>query len=93
MDKISKKIIVIGNGLYRLAYRGGNWNNTSNAGVFYSNGINPRSNSNNNIGFRPALLLFPDIQWLRLLDQCKEIKGAYFHSWLKIKKNIILQER
>jgi hypothetical protein len=29
-------------------------NNTSNAGVFYLNGNNPRSNSNDNIGFRPA---------------------------------------
>jgi len=35
-------------------FRGGNWNNTSNAGVFYLNGNNPRSNSNDNIGFRPA---------------------------------------
>lgn len=38
-----------------LAYRGGNWNNTSNAGVFYANGNNPRSNVNTNIGFRSAL--------------------------------------
>lgn len=40
----------------RLVYRGGNWNNTSNAGVFYANGNNPRSNYNTNIGFRPALV-------------------------------------
>ncbi len=39
----------------RLVYRGGNWNNGGNAGVFYANGNNPRSNYNTNIGFRPAL--------------------------------------
>ena len=38
----------------RLPRRGGNWNNTSNAGVPYLNLNNPRSNSNNNIGFRLA---------------------------------------
>ena len=38
----------------RLVYRGGNWNNTSNAGVFNCNGNNERSNYNENIGFRPA---------------------------------------
>lgn len=31
---------------------GGNWNNSSNAGVWYLNLNNSRSNSNNNIGFR-----------------------------------------
>lgn len=36
-------------------YRGGNWNNGSNAGVFYLNGNNSRSNANTNIGFRAAL--------------------------------------
>ena len=39
-------------------YRGGNWNNGANAGVFYLNGNNSRSNSNTNIGFRSALALF-----------------------------------
>lgn len=33
---------------------GGNWNNTSNAGLFNLNLNNVRSNVNNNIGFRPA---------------------------------------
>jgi hypothetical protein len=36
-------------------YAGGNWNNTSNAGLGYRNANNERTNSNNNIGFRPAL--------------------------------------
>ena len=40
----------------RLAYCGGNWNNGGNAGVFYCNGNNPRSNVNANIGFRSAFL-------------------------------------
>ena len=32
----------------------GNWNNAANAGVFYRNWNNNRSNDNNNIGFRAA---------------------------------------
>ena len=31
---------------------GGNWNNSSTAGVWYLNLNNVRSNSNNNVGFR-----------------------------------------
>lgn len=42
----------------RCVYRGGNWNNGTNAGVFYLNGNNSRTNSNTNIGFRSALALF-----------------------------------
>ena len=34
---------------------GGNWNNAGDAGVFYVNLNNPRSNANDNIGFRSAL--------------------------------------
>lgn len=30
----------------------GNWNNESNAGVWYTNWNNDRDNSNNNVGFR-----------------------------------------
>jgi hypothetical protein len=44
----------------QLPYRGGNWNNTSNAGVFYLNLNNGRSNSNNNRGFRSALSSKPE---------------------------------
>jgi hypothetical protein len=33
---------------------GGNWNNTSNAGVWALNLNNNRTNSNNNVGFRSA---------------------------------------
>jgi hypothetical protein len=38
-----------------MAYCGGNWNNGGNAGVFYVNLNNARSNANDNIGFRAAL--------------------------------------
>lgn len=31
---------------------GANWNNNTNAGVWYLNWNNTRSNSNNNVGFR-----------------------------------------
>jgi hypothetical protein len=41
--------------LERMPRRGGNWNNGGNAGVFACNLNNVRSNSNSNIGFRPAL--------------------------------------
>ena len=41
----------------RLAYRGGNWNNGANNGVFSFNANNARSNVNTNIGGRSALAL------------------------------------
>lgn len=43
--------------MWRVPLRGGNWNNTSNAGLAALNLNNTRSNSNTNIGFRPALQL------------------------------------
>ena len=36
--------------------RGGNTNNSTNAGAFYFNVNNNLSNTNNNIGFRPSLI-------------------------------------
>lgn len=41
--------------ILRLPIAGGNWNNGANAGVFYLNLNNTRTNSNSNIGFRSAL--------------------------------------
>lgn len=38
-------------------YRGGYWYSTSYAGVFYLYGNNPRSASDDSIGFRPAYIL------------------------------------
>ncbi|MFW5988632.1 MAG: hypothetical protein ACOCPQ_00220 [Desulfosudaceae bacterium] len=40
--------------LQRFPRRGGNWNNGSNAGLAALNLNNERSNSNSNIGVRPA---------------------------------------
>jgi DNA integrity scanning protein DisA with diadenylate cyclase activity len=41
--------------IQRLFYSGGNYTNTTNAGVFYANGNNnSRTNVNTNIGFRSA---------------------------------------
>lgn len=48
----------MGNG--PLPFRGGNWNNGAYAGVFALNLSNPRSNANNNIGFRSALPYKPE---------------------------------
>lgn len=39
------------------AIRGGNFNNTANAGVFYLNLNNAPSNSNYNIGFRACKVI------------------------------------
>ena len=39
--------------VWRVARRGGNYNNTSNAGLGYLNGNNTRSNANVNNGARP----------------------------------------
>ena len=38
----------------RMFYCGGNYNNTSNAGVFYANGNNARTNTGTNNSFRSA---------------------------------------
>lgn len=40
----------------RLAYRGGGWNGTSDAGVFYVGGYYPRSGVSASIGFRSAFI-------------------------------------
>jgi len=42
---------------WRLPIRGGNWNNGANDGLGNLNLNNRRVNSNNNVGFRPALFL------------------------------------
>ena len=61
----------------RLPDRGGNWNNGVNAGVFYLNLNNPRSNVDTNLGFRCALLSLSEVAVLRDCIQYGEIKGAY----------------
>ena len=48
----------IGNGLIVFDC-GGNWNNGSNAGVFYCNGVYSRALANSFIGFRSAFVKLP----------------------------------
>ncbi len=42
---------------------GGNWNNSSNAGVWCLNCNNSRTNSNNNVGFRADSAHFKRRLW------------------------------
>lgn len=58
-------------------YRGGNWNNGTNAGVFYLNGNNSRSNVNTNIGFRSALALFAYVLRATALQENKGKRDAF----------------
>ena len=58
-------------------YRGGNWNNGTNAGVFYLNGNNSRSNVNTNIGFRSALALFAYVLRATALQEHKGKRDAF----------------
>jgi len=64
----------------RLPLRGGAWNNGSGAGVFALNLNNTRGNSDNNVGFRSALLLWSDDIYSRVYIQYKEDKGVCFHA-------------
>lgn len=66
----------------RLPICGGNWNNAANAGVFNVNLNNPRSNSNDNIGFRSTLPSVSQIclQIKGLLSSTRGDKGARFRS-------------
>jgi hypothetical protein len=59
---------------------GGNWNNTSNAGVFNVNLNNPRTNANGNIGFHSALLSYARTGQFKDCRQCERFKGVYFRS-------------
>ena len=54
--------------------RGGNYNNTSNAGLFYFNNNNGNANSNN--GFRPVLVA---------LRHKEKIKIIFSPKWHKFK--------
>lgn len=55
----------------------GNWNNGTNAGVFYLNGNNSRSNVNTNIGFRSALALFAYVLRATALQEHKGKRDAF----------------
>ena len=58
-------------------YRGGNWNNGTNAGVFYLNGNNSRSNVNTNIGFRSTLALFAYVLRVTALQERKGKRDTF----------------
>jgi hypothetical protein len=66
----------------------GYWNDSSNAGVFYRNWNNYRSNNNNNYGFRAAdYVSIPDILWQEREDwRHRELSvpplGEICLSWL-----------
>lgn len=59
----------------RLPIRGGNWDNGANAGVFALNLNNPRSNSDNDIGFRSALAHLVRSERLTGRSPVRGIKG------------------
>jgi hypothetical protein len=63
-----------------LPFRGGNFNNTTNAGLPALNLNNPRSNSNNNIGFRAALPPQPEGAPHKCARPAQGDKGVYFPS-------------
>ena len=71
----------------RTFYCGGNWNNGSNAGVFYLNGNNARSNTNTNIGFRSALPPSQILQACGPVFSAEGNKGICFLSWIFRLKN------
>lgn len=64
----------------RLPFRGGAWNAGSGAGVFALNLNNTRGISNDNVGFRSALLSWSEDIYSRVYTQYREDKGAYFHA-------------
>ena len=63
--------------MIRLPIRGGNWNNGASTGVFELNLNNTRSNTNNNIGARPALEMCQKLLTYRVDGQCLFQKDAY----------------
>ena len=83
--KKQRKNNILGVSHERLPLRGGNYDNTSGAGVFALNLNNVRTNSNTNVGFRSALLSWSDGIYSRVYIQYREDKGVYFHAkWQKI---------
>ena len=66
-----------------MPYCGGNYGNGANAGVFYCNANNARSNSNANLGFRSALATMfyrQKLQTHAVCSQHKVAKGSYPHG-------------
>jgi len=63
---------------------GGNWNNAANAGVFYLNLNNVRSNSNNNVGGRDCYFN------LILCDEDTGVRGIQVPAVSEIHKRRII---
>jgi hypothetical protein len=57
---------------YRIPIRGGSWNNGSDAGLFNLNLNNTRTNANNDIGFRVALILSRIFNFTKLEESNKQ---------------------
>ena len=66
-----------------VLYVGGNWNNSSNAGLWYFNGNNDSSNSNSNIGLRN---LVKDIKLAQPLPH-RLVKILPVRAWPSRKSN------
>jgi len=64
-------------------YRGGNWTNGANAGVFALNLNNARSNVNTNIGFRAAFSHSQILQTYGVCFQYGEEKGVCFRAGIR----------
>lgn len=75
--KIHREIITK---LRWLPIRGSAFNNTSNSGPSALNLNNPRSNSNDNIGFRSALPLCQEAYGYDRKDSTNRVKGVIFRS-------------
>ena len=73
----------------RCVYRGGDWNNGANAGVFYLNGNDSRAGVNTGIGFRSALVRYSgDSDTLdNLEDEATDLSDAPEEIKEQIKKN------
>ena len=83
----------MGGGLWeRVARRGGNYNNTSNAGVAYLNFNNDRSNSNVNNGARPRSRTQRKSSTLRAAGGIRT-GGAHFRQSATIENNMLGRTR
>ncbi len=69
---------------------GGNWNNTSNAGVFRVDLDYPRSNAIGNVGFRSALLSYARIGQFTNWATVRENKGVCFRSGPHGRRKMVL---
>ena len=66
--------------LFRFPRRGGNYNDTSNAGLGYVNGNNERGNENANYGGRGTFLQWSLDHWTKIL-YCSAKYGKKRQYW------------